>query len=48
MHPGVNITPVGQSVRIGGHVYQVNPSQGQIDARNIDRERARQLRYRSF
>jgi len=35
--------PGSQSVRIGGQVYQVNISQAQVDARNIDRERARQL-----
>lgn len=38
----VNV-PNAQSVRVGGHVYQVNVSQAQVDARNIDRERARQL-----
>jgi len=35
--------PNSQSVRIGGQVYQVNVTQAQVDARNIDRERARQL-----
>lgn len=38
----VNI-PSAQSVRIGGQIFHVNVSQAQVDARNIDRERARQL-----
>ena len=33
-----------QTVRVGGHVYAVNITKSQMEARNIDRERARQLR----
>jgi hypothetical protein len=34
-----------QTVRVGGHVYAVNITKSEMEARNIDRERARQLRY---
>ena len=33
------------TVRVGGHVYAVNITKSEMEARNIDRERARQLRY---
>lgn len=32
-----------QTVRVGGHVYAVNITKSEMEARNIDRERARQL-----